>query len=191
MRWSLQMASTSPMPTQLEPICARSPLAKPAPGRFPKALSRGQIAGSRTARIFWSCAWEDSRRHLPLETKPLETILAWRRSAKAQNDALGGRVSPDGSRIAYLPGPRFSTELWVMDSDGANPRKVVSAGRRDQPGSLGSWITPWSGPRTDNALHTSNAISLPDLIPLSRPFHWRLSMQTVTVRQLFWMMIPG
>jgi DNA-binding winged helix-turn-helix (wHTH) protein/Tol biopolymer transport system component len=63
-----------------------------------------------------------------------------------RDDAVGGRVSPDGSRIAYLPGPRLSTELWVMDSDGSNPRKVVSAGRRDPPNSLGSWIYPvvWS-----------------------------------------------
>ena len=46
----------------------------------------------------------------------------------------------------YLPGPAFGSELWVMDSDGANPRKVVSAGRRDQPNSLGSSIHPmaWS-----------------------------------------------
>jgi DNA-binding winged helix-turn-helix (wHTH) protein/Tol biopolymer transport system component len=61
---------------------------------------------------------------------------------KIMGDAAAGTVSPDGSRIAYLPGPKIASELWVMDSDGSNPRKVVSAGALDQPGSAGSWMFP-------------------------------------------------
>ena len=63
---------------------------------------------------------------------------------KIVEDAAGGSVSPDGSRIAYLPGPNGGSELWVMDSDGENPRKVVSAGGLNMPGSNGngSWIYP-------------------------------------------------
>jgi len=56
------------------------------------------------------------------------------------DDAARGIVSPDGSRIAYLPRPSMSKELWVMDSDGADSRKVVSAGTLDQLGSMGSRI---------------------------------------------------
>jgi Tol biopolymer transport system component len=49
------------------------------------------------------------------------------------DDAAGGSVSPDGSRIAYMPGPKFGSELWVMDSDGANSRRVALARKPDQP----------------------------------------------------------
>jgi Tol biopolymer transport system component len=59
---------------------------------------------------------------------------------KIMDDAAAGSVSPDGSRIAYLPGPKIGNELWVMDSDGANARKVVSAGAGDQPRFQNDWI---------------------------------------------------
>lgn len=39
-------------------------------------------------------------------------------------DAWGGSVSPDGTRIAYLS-PTHTGELWIVDSDGGNARKVV------------------------------------------------------------------
>jgi Tol biopolymer transport system component len=60
--------------------------------------------------------------------------------------AAAGSVSPDGSRIAYLPGSNVASELWVMDADGANARKVVSAGALDRPGSIVAFIWPpvWS-----------------------------------------------
>jgi DNA-binding winged helix-turn-helix (wHTH) protein/Tol biopolymer transport system component len=44
------------------------------------------------------------------------------------DNAAAGAVSPDGSRIAYLPGPDVGSELWLMDSDGANRRKIAVAG---------------------------------------------------------------
>jgi DNA-binding winged helix-turn-helix (wHTH) protein/Tol biopolymer transport system component len=59
---------------------------------------------------------------------------------KLMDDASAGSVSPDGSRIAYLPSPNVANEIWMMDSNGANPRKVVSAGGLNKPGSIGSWI---------------------------------------------------
>jgi len=65
-----------------------------------------------------------------------------------RDNASAGVVSPDGTRIAYLPDTRTtdSSELWVMDADGANPRKVASAERGAQPNSPGGWIYPevWS-----------------------------------------------
>jgi DNA-binding winged helix-turn-helix (wHTH) protein/Tol biopolymer transport system component len=49
-----------------------------------------------------------------------------------------GAVSPDGSRIAYVAEPE-SRELWSMDSDGANPRKIATA----KPGGF-LWTPAWS-----------------------------------------------
>ena len=40
-------------------------------------------------------------------------------------DSWFGSVSPDGSRIAYLS-PSRPGELWIMDSDGANARKIIA-----------------------------------------------------------------
>jgi DNA-binding winged helix-turn-helix (wHTH) protein/Tol biopolymer transport system component len=61
------------------------------------------------------------------------------------NDARAGYVSPDGSRIAYLTAPNWS-EMWIMDSDGANPRLVASTGEEKKYGNYPSWIdhVAWS-----------------------------------------------
>jgi Tol biopolymer transport system component/DNA-binding winged helix-turn-helix (wHTH) protein len=43
-------------------------------------------------------------------------------------------VSPDGTRIAFSPGPGASgrfREIWVMDSQGENPQKVLTLGEND------------------------------------------------------------
>jgi eukaryotic-like serine/threonine-protein kinase len=45
--------------------------------------------------------------------------------------AIGLRVSPDGSHIAFLPAPGSTDsgpEIWVMDSQGDNPQKVLALG---------------------------------------------------------------
>lgn len=34
--------------------------------------------------------------------------------------------SPDGSRIAYLAGPRTGDNLWAVDADGANPTQLLA-----------------------------------------------------------------
>ncbi len=65
---------------------------------------------------------------------------------KIMDDAVRASLSPDGLRIAYLPGPDFGKELWVMDADGANSRKVVSATTTGQQVSMPSSIfnSAWS-----------------------------------------------
>ena len=40
-------------------------------------------------------------------------------------DSWFGSVSPDGSRIAYIP-PTRPGELWIIGSDGTNPRKIIA-----------------------------------------------------------------
>jgi DNA-binding winged helix-turn-helix (wHTH) protein/Tol biopolymer transport system component len=52
---------------------------------------------------------------------------------------FNGVVSPDGSRIAYLAIPESRIELWSMDPDGANPRKIATA----KPGGY-FWTQAWS-----------------------------------------------
>lgn len=61
------------------------------------------------------------------------------------NDSRAGYVSPDGSQIAYLTVPNWS-EMWIMDSDGANPRLVTSTGEDKKYGIYQSWIdhVAWS-----------------------------------------------
>jgi DNA-binding winged helix-turn-helix (wHTH) protein/Tol biopolymer transport system component len=63
---------------------------------------------------------------------------------KLMDNAAAGAVSPDGFRIAYLPGPDFGSELWLMDPDGANRRRIAMAETTDKP--KGSRISPvvWS-----------------------------------------------
>jgi DNA-binding winged helix-turn-helix (wHTH) protein/Tol biopolymer transport system component len=40
-----------------------------------------------------------------------------------------GSVSPDGTRIAFVAFlPSWGRELWVMDADGSNPRKIAESG---------------------------------------------------------------
>lgn len=62
------------------------------------------------------------------------------------NAGGGASVSPDGSRIIYRPGPYFGSELWIMDSDGANRRKIAIARKSDLPTLGDGWIqrTTWS-----------------------------------------------
>jgi DNA-binding winged helix-turn-helix (wHTH) protein/Tol biopolymer transport system component len=42
-----------------------------------------------------------------------------------------GSVSPDGTRIAFVP--IFGGELWVMGGDGSNPHKITEASQRVDP----------------------------------------------------------
>jgi Tol biopolymer transport system component len=60
------------------------------------------------------------------------------------DNAAAGAVSPDGSRIAYHAVPNFDSELWLIGSDGANPRKIAAVETSGEP--QGSQIGPvvWS-----------------------------------------------
>jgi len=74
-------------------------------------------------------------------------------------DVWAGFVSRDGSRIAYLPTPNLN-EMWMMDSDGANPRRVVSAKKY---GAYPSWISPvaWSPNGQHLAYIENHAVDAP------------------------------
>lgn len=56
-------------------------------------------------------------------------------------DAWAGSVSPDGSRIAYLS-PTHPGELWIMDSDGTNTRKIAVVPESNEHDQM--WRVVWS-----------------------------------------------
>jgi DNA-binding winged helix-turn-helix (wHTH) protein/Tol biopolymer transport system component len=88
---------------------------------------------------------------------------------KIMNDAWGGSVSPDGSRIAYLSSA-IGGDIWVMDSDGSNARKVVAG---PEPAKAGAgqgqiWRVVWSPTGRRLAYIEVHSRSVPDPIePIS------------------------
>jgi Tol biopolymer transport system component len=63
------------------------------------------------------------------------TVSVLGQSAHELREGAGGvAVSPDGTRIAFFPQPGGSAqdrELWVMDSQGDNPQKVLALGEKE------------------------------------------------------------
>ena len=97
----------------------------------------------------------------------------------------GGSVSPDGSRIAYVPGPKFGSELWVMDSDGANARRVALARKPDQPNLGDGWIqhAAWS-PNGTRLAYVEAHLATTQLIPRSLLTRSSLAMRMVAIYRL-------
>jgi serine/threonine protein kinase len=50
---------------------------------------------------------------------------------KLREDAGRASVSPDGSHIAYIRG-RAESEIWLMDGNGENPRKLLQGAHRER-----------------------------------------------------------
>jgi DNA-binding winged helix-turn-helix (wHTH) protein/Tol biopolymer transport system component len=119
-------------------------------GLYLRQISNGETRAWDLPKDFvaWPDDWFPDGIHLLVTRRegPSRTLSLWRLSLLGGNpeelmdDATGGSVSPDGSRIAYVPGPRFGSELWVMDSDGANSRRVALARKPDQPSQGDGWI---------------------------------------------------
>lgn len=104
--------------------------------------------------VAWPDDWFPDGTHLLVTRRegPARTLSLWKLSLfggnpeKLMGDAARGSISPDGSRIAYVPGPKLGSELWVMDSDGSNARRVALARKPDQPNLGDGWIqhAAWS-----------------------------------------------
>src|SRR5262249_55001272 len=63
-----------------------------------------------------------------------------RSSRELRANAAGREVSPDGTRIAFSPGGvGFGREIWLMDSQGNNPRRVIG-----MPADEFLWSVHWS-----------------------------------------------
>jgi DNA-binding winged helix-turn-helix (wHTH) protein/Tol biopolymer transport system component len=104
--------------------------------------------------VAWPDDWFPDGAHLLVTRRDgsSRTLSLWKLSLfggdpeKLIDDAAAGSVSPDGSRIAYVSGPKFGSELWIMDSDGSNARRVAVARKPDRPDLGDRWIqrASWS-----------------------------------------------
>jgi DNA-binding winged helix-turn-helix (wHTH) protein/Tol biopolymer transport system component len=125
-------------------------------GLYLRQIANGETRAWGLPKDFvaWPDDWFPDCTHLLVTRRegPSRTLSLWKLSLlggnpeKLLDNAAGGSVSPDGSRIAYVPGPKFGSELWVMDSDGANARRVALARKPDQPNLGDGWIqhAAWS-----------------------------------------------
>jgi len=84
-----------------------------------------------------------------------QAISLWRLSIlggspqKLMDDAYGAAVSPDGSHLVFARDHsprRHGSDLWMMDSNGANARMIVNADEGLDPAYTGSRLLPvvWS-----------------------------------------------
>lgn len=138
-------------------------------GLYLRQISSGETRPWTLPKGFvaWPYSWFPDSTHLLVRrigTQPQDLSLSlWETSLyelsmlggepqEMMKNAEAGYVSPDGSRIAYLPMPNVNevwmpntSELWMMDSDGANPRRVVSVGEKKYV-EYPNWISPvaWS-----------------------------------------------
>ena len=125
-------------------------------GLYLRQIANGETRSWDLPKDFvaWPDDWFPDGTHLLVTRRegPSRALSLWKLSLlggnpeKIMDDAEGGSVSPDGSRIAYVNGPKFGSELWVMDSDGANARRVSWARKPDQPNLGDGWIqrAAWS-----------------------------------------------
>ena len=121
--------------------------------------------------VAWPDDWFPDGTHLLVTRRegPSSKLSLWKLSLlggdpeKLMDNAAGGSVSPDGSRIAYVPGPKFGSELWIMDSDGANARRVALARKPDQPNLGDGWIQhpAWS-PNGTRLAYVEAHLATPD-----------------------------
>jgi DNA-binding winged helix-turn-helix (wHTH) protein/Tol biopolymer transport system component len=119
-------------------------------GLYLRQIANGETRAWSLPKDFvaWPDDWFPDGVHLLVTRRegPSRTLSLWKLSLlggnpeKLMGDAAEGSVSPDGSRIAYMPGSKFRSELWVMDSDGANSRRVALARKPDQPNLGDGWI---------------------------------------------------
>ncbi|HEX8892891.1 MAG TPA: winged helix-turn-helix domain-containing protein, partial [Terriglobales bacterium] len=145
-------------------------------GLYLRQIANGETRAWDLTKDFvaWPDDWFPDGTHLLVTRRegPSRTLSLWKLSLlggnpeKLMDNATGGSVSPDGSRIAYVPGPKFGSELWVMDSDGANARRIALARKPDKPNLGDGWIqqVAWSPNGTRFAYveaHLANSLGDP------------------------------
>ncbi len=142
-------------------------------GLYLRQIANGETRAWGLPKNFvaWPDDWFPDGTHLLVTRRegPSRTLSLWKLSLlggnpeKLMDDAAGGSVSPDGSRIAYAPGPKFGSELWVMDSDGANARRLAVARKADQPNLGDGWIqhAAWS-PNGTRLAYVEAHLATPD-----------------------------
>jgi DNA-binding winged helix-turn-helix (wHTH) protein/Tol biopolymer transport system component len=114
-------------------------------GLYLRQISSGETRPLTLSKDFvaWPRSWYPDGTHLLVvrvhgpssDLKPslYKLSILGGEPQKIMSDAWVGSVSPDGSRIAYLSSNNVG-DLWIMDSDGANARKVVAGPEPDKGG---------------------------------------------------------
>jgi dipeptidyl aminopeptidase/acylaminoacyl peptidase len=118
-----------------------------AAGIHVKLLSTGEerliprLAGIPASAEWWIKSWFPDGTQLLANT--FESGLGastWTASVlgqslrKLRDGAVGAGVSPDGMHVAFVPAatPGFDFhEIWVLDSQGSNPEKVLALGENE------------------------------------------------------------
>jgi Tol biopolymer transport system component len=104
--------------------------------------------GISTSSLSYVDSWfPDGTRLLAHSKDPAGRGIMWTVSVMGQSprelrgNASGWEVSPDGTRIAFSPSRPFTDarEIWVMDSEADNPRRVLGIGASE-----GLWSVHWS-----------------------------------------------
>jgi Tol biopolymer transport system component len=99
-------------------------------------------AGIPASADWWIASWfPDGTQVLVNAFESRVLASTWTASVLGQSPrelrdgALGARVAPDGMHITFLPAaPGFDFhEIWVMDSQGRNPQKVLALGENEIP----------------------------------------------------------
>ena len=90
-----------------------------------RVSSHNQRVGSR---IVCTSSWHYSG--IPKARRPSlwEISILGGTPRKLAEEGSSPRVSPDGSKIAFLKGPWDSQEIWLMEPDGNGARKILDAG---------------------------------------------------------------
>jgi DNA-binding winged helix-turn-helix (wHTH) protein/Tol biopolymer transport system component len=142
-------------------------------GLYLRQIANGETRAWALPKDFvcWPDDWFPDGTHLLVTRSegPSRTLSLWKLSLLGDNpekildDAADGSVSPDGLRIAYEHGPKFGSELWVMDSDGTNARRVALARKPDQPSLGDGWIQhpAWS-PNGTRLAYVEAHLATPD-----------------------------
>jgi Tol biopolymer transport system component len=119
---------------------------------------------SATADPMWTFVTRDGRTLLyagtasgnrQLWTMPLDRSEAARQVTRVSGDGVThSSLSPDGTRVAFVSFEAGTSDIWVQNVDGSNPRRLTADAAAD------SWPV-WS-PDGDRIVYTSAATSLPE-----------------------------
>jgi serine/threonine protein kinase len=110
-----------------------------------KLLSTGEErliprpSGIPASAEWWISSWFPDGTQLLADASGMGVSSVWTVSVLGQtvrelrDNAVWARVAPDGMHIAFLPiRPGFDPhEIWMMDSQGSNPQKVLALGENE------------------------------------------------------------
>jgi Tol biopolymer transport system component/DNA-binding winged helix-turn-helix (wHTH) protein len=95
--------------------------------------------------IFGREIWREQIRRLDVPQSPEKTLPSMAVMTTVRHDKVPA-YSPDGRRIAFTSDRSGSSALWLCDSDGSNPVKLMMPGGTPQWSPDSEWIVSFSRP---------------------------------------------